>query len=138
VDSTNSTGGVSGDLSSGVSITDSSFTNVFAQFFTAGSTLSFALDLTTNVDAGPTPDQFGFAILDPSGNPIPTSDPTGDDSLMIINIDSSSPSIVSYSDLLTVTPSGTVATPEPSTTLVLGAGMFVLALFFRRRFPKGR
>jgi hypothetical protein len=75
--------------------------------------ISFNLDLTTNVDAGPTPDQFSFAILDPSGNPIPTSDPTGDDNLLVVNINSSNPAVVSYSDIVTVTPEGTVATPEP-------------------------
>jgi len=133
VDSLNSTGGFSGDMASGVSITDSSFPNVLAQFFNAGSQISFVLNLSTNVDAGPTPDQFGFAILDPSGNPIPTSDPTGDNNLMVINVDSSSPATVSYSDLVTVAPVGTAATPEPSSALMLGAGMFVLVLLSRRR-----
>lgn len=128
-----STGGFSGDMTSGVSITDSSFTNIFAQYFTAGSAISFALNLTTNVDAGPTPDQFGFVILDPSGDPVATSDPTGSDYLAVINIDSSNPSPVSYSDLVTITPEGAVTTPEPSSALLLGMGLSVLAWFSRRR-----
>ncbi len=128
VDSVNSTGGVSGDMASGVTMTETSFTNVFAQVFTAGSALSFDLNLTTNLQTGLTPDQFGFAILDPSGNPISTSDPTGDDSLAIVNINSSNPPIVTYSDIVTVTPVvGTVATPEPSAAPVIG--VFLLLLF---------
>jgi hypothetical protein len=106
-------GGVSGSMTSTVSLTETSFTNIFAQFFTAGSAISFNLDLTTNLQSGPTPDQFSLAILDPSANPIPTSDPTGDDNLLVININSSNPDVVSYSDLVTVTPTGAVATPEP-------------------------
>lgn len=128
VDSVNTTGGVSGDMTSAITITDSSFTNVLAEYFMAGSSLSFLLNLTTNVDAGPTPDQFGFAILDPSGNPVPTSDPTGNDNLLIINIDSSDPAVTTYSDSVTVTPAGPVSTPEPGTLLMLCSGMIALGL----------
>jgi hypothetical protein len=132
VDISNTGGGITGDMTSGVSITDSIFLNTFAQFFAAGTSISFVLDLTTNVDAGLTPDQFGFQILDPDGNPIPTSDLTGDDNLLVINIDSSSPAIVTYSDLVTVTPVGAVATPEPSALPLLGAGLLILTWFSRR------
>jgi hypothetical protein len=133
-DSLNSTGSVSGAMTSSVSINDdSSFTNIFAQYFQAGTDISFVLTLTTNVASGPTPDEFGFAILDPSGNPIPTSDPTGNDNLVLINVDSSSPAVSSYSDLVTVTPVGAVATPEPSAALLLGTGMLALVWFSRRR-----
>ena len=134
VDPSNTTGGVTGEMPSTVSITESSFTNILAQFFTAGSAISFNLDLTTNVQAGPTPDQFSLAIVDPNGNPIPTSDPTGDDNLLAINIDSSNPAVQSYSDLVTVTPAGGVATPEPHTTVFLGAALLLLVLF-RHRGP---
>jgi PEP-CTERM motif len=132
VDTLSSTGDVSGDMAAGVSMTDSSFTNVLAQYFTAGTALSFALNLTTNVDPGSTPDQFGFVILDPSLNPISTSDPTGSNYLALINIDSSSPSPVSYSGLVTISPQGTVATPEPATLFLLAAGLAAIALFAKR------
>jgi len=133
-DSVNSTGDVSGDIASTAFLSDnSSFTNVFAQNFTAGSGISFVLNLTTNLAAGPTPDEFGFVILDPSGNPIPTSDPTGNDNLVLINIDSTSPTPVSYSDLVTVTPAETVATPEPSGARWLGAALLAMVWFSRRR-----
>jgi hypothetical protein len=132
VDAVSSTGGVSGDMGSGVSITDSGFPNILAQYFTAGSSVSFGLNLTTNVDPGSTPDQFGFVILDPGGNPIPTSDLTGSNYLAVINIDSSNPSSVSYSDLVTITPQGPVSTPEPATLFLLAAGLAALALSTKR------
>jgi len=132
VDMLNSSGGVSGDMSSSVSMTDSSFTNIFGQYFTAGSSISFALNLTTNVDAGSTPDQFGFIILDPTGNPISTNDPTGSNYLAVFNIDSSNPAPVSYSDLVTTTPQGPVATPEPAIILQLTLGLAGIALLCRR------
>jgi len=132
VDGGNIRGGVTGDMTSGVSITDSIFLNTFAQFFAAGTSISFVLDLTTNVDAGLTPDQFGFAILDPDGNPIPTIDPTSQDNLLVINIDSPSPAIATYSGLVTVTPVGAVATPEPSSVPWLAAGLFLVAWLSRR------
>jgi hypothetical protein len=64
-------GGASGNLTSGVTLTDNSFFNQFIQGFTAGSTLSFRLSLSTNVGSGGTPDQFSFAILDKTGTEIP-------------------------------------------------------------------
>jgi hypothetical protein len=128
VDAANTGGGATGDLTSGASLTDSAFTNTFAAFFTAGTQLSFVLNLTTNVDAGTTPDQFSFLILAPSGNPIPSSDPTGFDNLVSINLDSANPTIQSYSGLVKVTPVGTLPTPEPSTALLFGLGLLVLAL----------
>jgi hypothetical protein len=136
LDLPSTTGGVSGDITSTASITDSAFTNVLAQFFTAGSAISFNLDLTTNVDAGPTPDQFSFAIFDPSGNPIPTSDPTGDDNLLVININSSNPTLVSYSDIVTITPPGAVPTPEPR-QLVFLIAILLLLVFLPSRDRKG-
>jgi hypothetical protein len=128
VDAGNTSGGATGDLTSGASLTDSVFTNTFAAFFTAGTKLSFVLNLTTNIDAGATPDQFSFLILDPSGNPIPSNDPTGFDNLVSINLDSATPTIQSYSGLVKVTPVETSPTPEPSSALLLGLGLLVLAL----------
>jgi hypothetical protein len=96
----------------------------------AGSALTFVLDLTTNV-VSPDPDQFSFAIVDPNGNPIPTSDPTGFDNLVIINLDSTTPTTNIYSDLVSVT--SPTATPEPSSLLLLASGLFGLSVA-RHRF----
>ena len=128
VDAANTGGGATGNLASGALLTDSAFTNTFAAFFAAGTQLSFVLNLTTNVDAGATPDQFSFLILEPSGNPIPSSDPTGFDNLVSINLDSANPTVQSYSGLVKVTPVETPPTPEPSSALLLGLGLLVLAL----------
>lgn len=134
VDLTNTTGTgttAGNGLTSGVSLNDATnFLNVFAQSFTAGGTLTFVLDLTTNL-VSPNPDQFSFAILDPNGNPIPTSDPTGFDNLITINLDSSTPTPNIYSDLVT-TPAP-IPTPEPSSFLLLGGGLLSFVLFWHNR-----
>jgi hypothetical protein len=89
-------GGAGGDISSSVELNTSSAFNALVETFTPGASLSFLLDLTTNVDSGGTPDVFAFGILDSSGSPIPTLDPTGADTLLTINIDSANPSILTY------------------------------------------
>jgi hypothetical protein len=130
VDTFKSVGGFapSSNLGSAVSLTDSSFLNLFGQFFTPGSSLSFTLDLTTNVDA-PAPDQFSFYILDPTGSPLATSDPFGN--LVTINLDSPSPTPNVYSTLVTVTPAA--VTPEPGTLTLLVLGLAGMVPMFRRR-----
>src|SRR5262249_36495481 len=61
------TAGASGDFATGVTIVDSEFFNLFAQAFTAGTVLTFDFGLTTNVDAGGTPDQFSIALFQSDG-----------------------------------------------------------------------
>ncbi len=107
-------GGASGDISSAVDLNTSSAFNALVENFTPGDTLSFVLDLTTNVDAGGTPDAFAFSILDSSGNPIPTLDPTGADTLLTINIDSASPAFLTYA---TDPSSDTLGGSGPSITM---------------------
>jgi hypothetical protein len=87
------------------------------------------LDLTTNV-VSPNPDQFSFAILDPNGNAIPTSDPTGFDNLMTINLDSATPTPNIYSDLVSVT--SPTATPEPSSLFLLASGLLAFSIVRKR------
>jgi hypothetical protein len=79
-----SVGGATGSLSSTVSLTDSGFLNEFFQGFTAGNSLRFLVTWTSNVDAGPAPDAFSFAILDRNLLNIAT---TGlGDSLLLVEI----------------------------------------------------
>ena len=137
VDAINSAGGFapSSNLGSAISLNDSAFfLNVFAQSFKAGTSLSFLLDLTTKV-VTPTPDQFSFYILDPTGSPIVTSDPTGFDNLVTINLDSPSPTPNVYSTLVTVTPA--VVTPESGTLTLLVLGLAGTVPMFRRRSCPG-
>ena len=134
-------GSAFGDLSSAVVLTDSSFANFFAQSFTPGDTVSFLLDLTTNVDAGPVPDEFTFSILDNTLNPIPTTAGMFFDVFVQIDIDSSNPTVTIYaSDTSRVPVAGggpidlglpTVQTvPEPNTMALVGV---VASLLFLRR-----
>jgi len=124
---TTASGGVTGSLASTVSLTDTSDFNEFTQAFTPGtspgSTLSFSVDLTTNVDAGPTPDQFSFAILDNLGDEIPTVDPSGANTLITVNIDSSSPTVNVFDTDPSIIPNagGTGIDIEPDVN-ILNAG----------------
>jgi hypothetical protein len=129
-------GGASGDISSSVSLNTSSAFNALVETFTPGSSLSFLVDLTTNVDAGGTPDAFAFSILDGSGGSIPTLDPSGADTLLTINVDSANPAILTYATdpsrntLGGTGPSITMdaptanSVPEPGTLGLLAAGIF--------------
>jgi len=82
-------GGASGDLSSLVTMTDSSFFNQYVEAFTPGTLMNFRLQITANVDSGGTPDEFSMSILDNSGSEIPTLGRGA--SLLIIDINSSNP-----------------------------------------------
>ncbi|MEO5711893.1 MAG: NF038129 family PEP-CTERM protein [Luteolibacter sp.] len=128
----NYTGSASGNLGTTISLNNTSgFLNEFFQEFTPGSTLSFTLNLSTNV-ASPTPDGFTFAILDKDLFNI-TTDGLGD-SLFHVDITGAT-----YGTQTVQTGSGTgafagvttTAVPEPSAALLGGLG--VLVLLKRRR-----
>jgi len=137
------TGGASGDATSTITLHDNTFFNSFAERFTAGSSLSFQVHLTTNLDAGGTPDTFAFSILDASGTPIPTQDPLGSETLLTVSIDSATPTIVGYAtDPSRTTSTGAVsitmdapvvtAVPEPGSLALTGLGMIGFAGIGRR------
>ena len=95
------TGGASGDLGSTVSLNDSAnFFSDFNQQFTPGGTLTFTVDSTLVAPpSGGSPDNFSMVIFsgyDPvngynpssgtGGTPIPTTDPSGNDTFFNFNI----------------------------------------------------
>jgi hypothetical protein len=115
-------GGASGNLSTTALLVDSSFFNEITQQFEPGLTISFDVALTSNVDVGSPPDEFTFAILDSSFQEILTTDPTGGNVLLRIDINSSAPTVDSYAPV-----------PEPSTILLLSIGLGGVAMKIRQR-----
>jgi hypothetical protein len=131
VDSTLSTGGVSGDLASSVTLTDSAFLNIFAAFFMPGSALAFDFTSTNAVDAGGTPDQFAMVLLRSDGSVVDTSDPTGAGSLLTLTFDGPVRTLATYASTDTPAPRVDVAAtvPEPSSLLLVLAALVMLPLW---------
>lgn len=71
-------GGASGDLASGVTITNSSFLSLFVEPFTPGEEVSFKVSLTASQSKGGFPTRLSAYILDGSGTPLATLAPAGD------------------------------------------------------------
>ncbi len=136
-------GGATGDTSSGITLIDNSFFNALVQPFNPGSSLSFVLNTTTNVDAGGTPDEFSFFILDNTSSPIPTVGLVG--AFLVRDITSSSPTPQNFASDPTQAPVGggggitmaapqdTSAIPEPGTFALLGCGCGLIFLKKRKR-----
>jgi hypothetical protein len=128
-----------------VTLNSSSAFNALVETLTPGSSLSFLVDLTTNVNAGGTPDAFAFSILDSSGGSIPTLDPSGADTLLTINIDSANPAILTYATdpsrntlggsgpSITMDAPTVAIVPEPGTLTLLAIGSFLAGAFLLRR-----
>ena len=137
VDPSLSFGGESGDLTSGVSLIDSSFLNIFASSFTPGSLLSFDFGLTTNVDGGGTPDQFSLAILQSDGTVVHTEDPSGANSLLTVNLDSARPAFSVFASDLTPAPivAESAAAPEPASLPLVAIGLVGALWSVRKRAP---
>ncbi|MHB1560333.1 MAG: PEP-CTERM sorting domain-containing protein [Isosphaeraceae bacterium] len=142
------TGGASGDLGTStgtVTMSDAaSFFNDFNQGFTPGSTLTFTVDSTlVGPPLGGTPDNFSMVIFtqyaaydptnpppSPTDTPIPTLDPTGNDTFL--NFDINGPGATTASSYgstsgdvsITVTPA---SVPEPASGLMLTLGLIAVA-----------
>jgi hypothetical protein len=126
-------GGATGSLASGVTLLDSSFFSAFTEQFTPGSLLSFSLQVSTNVDAGGTPDEFSFFILDNTLTELPTLGIF--DLFAVLDIDSANPVLQAFdsdssrspaaggSGITMAAPQLTAATPEPSSFILLGIGL---------------
>jgi len=137
-------GGATGTLGSTVTLTDSAFLNSFTQQFTPGNRLSFMAQVTTNVDAGPQPDEFSFAILDRTGTELPTAS-SFFDVFVTIDIDSpTSPTVWTFGSDATRIPAGggppitigaaqVQAVPEPAAGLLLGCGLLLFSTLSRKK-----
>lgn len=127
-------GGVSGDLLSGISLTDSDPFNEFFQPFSPGTFLSFQLSMT-NLFAGPVPDVFGFAILDASLYNLATYS-LGSDQLLIVTLDGAGPVIETFASVDGSVPAPHI--PDSGETLLLtivAMGALMLGHRLTHRLP---
>lgn len=137
-------GGGSGDMSSAVTLTNSSsFINFLFQGFTPGPELSFVASFTNNLDS-PLPDVFTASLVDPTGNGIPTLDPSGNDTLITVTLtgtvqpgpDGPAPPVTVFgadpSQTSYVVPAPSVV-PEPGSFVLLLGGLAGLGLRKLRR-----
>jgi hypothetical protein len=138
------TGGATGWISSStgnITLTNSSNTNEFAEEFSAGVTqISFNVDETTNPQTAtsgtPVPDQLNIAVLNADLDNVPTTDPTGYNTLVTSKLVKSPTvdlsTIVGAKNAVTIV----TATPEPASVwlgLIAALGMFGLLRLRSRR-----
>ncbi len=140
VDTTN-TSNAAGDLTSGVTMNDANFSDSFAAFFTPGSSLSFTIaDAFTSLDS-PTPDMLSFALVD-NGALLTTNDPSLNDNLLTLTLDSASGTTAVYTDqnasdsVGTPTVGSPVSAPEPHAWMLLIAGLGLLGIASRSRLRR--
>lgn len=136
-----STGNVSGSIGSSLVLTSNANPNTasdneFDENFSSGVTqISFHVDQTPNsetVTSGtPIPEQFNVAILDDNLNNVPTTDPSGGDTLVSspLGETSTSATVNQYSLNLQ-------ATPEPSSVFLGLIGAGVMFGMLRKRFNR--
>jgi hypothetical protein len=106
----------SGSGPSTESLVDSQFFNQILAPFSPGDKLSFKVQILSSSIDQPTPDLFQFAILQASGLPLQTTDPSGLDTLVTVDVTSPlSPQVFAISSV-----------PEPSSILLLVSGLVIL------------
>lgn len=132
-------GGVSGDLVSGITLTDSEPFNELYQRFAPGARLSFHLSMTS-VFTGLIPDVFGFAILDADLFNLATF-AWGGDQFLIATLGAAGPELVAFGSLDGSVPAPRV--PDHGGTLALiaiaavGLGLGHRAVTRRTCAPSG-
>ena len=76
------TGGASGDMTLGVSLTDSAADNEFIEGFQPGVTLTFDVQASLSLDQGTNSDEFDIALLDNLVERVPTLDTNSENILV--------------------------------------------------------
>ena len=139
LETSSTSGDVTGSLTPGpLSLKADQFFNEWLEGVTFASGLTtFTLDLTTSFIQSSAPDSFSFFLLQSTFIPYATSDPTGADSLLSIDLigEATSPEVFT-SAFATVTVSPVVSSvPEPDS--VVSAGLALLAVgAYRWRRPR--
>jgi hypothetical protein len=112
------TGGVTGSLPGDITLTDTQVFNELSANVTLGQKLVFDFHSTNLAPTGSFPDEFTLFLLNPTTQMsiIPSSDPTGAESLLAIDLVGGSNTQASiYSPLVTLgPPSAVTPAPEPS------------------------
>lgn len=121
-------GGVTGDLFTGVGLTDTDPFNEFYQSFTAGSFLSFNLVLSASFN-GLVPDLFSFAILDASLMNLATYS-LGSDQFLEVELNGTGLAYQTYAGVDGVPAPGV---PEAGSTALLASAALLGLAGFRRR-----
>ncbi len=131
--------GITGDLAAGISLNDSGFSALFEQQFKSGASLSFVLT-TSNAFAGVAPDSLAMYLCNDDVTAC-YSDDTSTGADLILNLTStpltpSSFTLTGSSDDDLPAPVVTVhsqsnTVPEPSTLLLLAAGIAAIAALRR-------
>jgi len=127
--------GASGDLATGINLTDTDFFSQFQQGFTPGAFLSFSLSIYGGIDDPNPPDMFAFLI-----DELNSADGSGANSLLTADFSTANPNITAYpattfvnggNVVQGVTPA--VSVPEPASIMLLGAGALFGALRRKKR-----
>jgi hypothetical protein len=141
-------GNASGDMTSSISLADGDPGGIadLTQAFTSGSSLSFNVQITTNVDAGGIPDELLFRLLDQNKVEIPTTDPSGNNGFFVLDL--TSPTLTLNSVKTFGTPNGGIpppvitaipaGAPEPGALSLLAGGGVLGSLLALRRKRWGR
>ena len=119
------TGSAFGDLSTTVSLTDSSTVNFFYQTFTPGTSLSFPIVVTANADAGGILDEFALYVLDNTLTPLPTLAGAPLDIFASINL-TTSPVLKIYAGDTSRSPAGgggPISIPAPFVVITSPSGL---------------
>lgn len=131
-----STGGVSGSLPGPVTITDTDFFNSLLQPITLGTSVSFALDMTTAASGQGVPDTLAFFLLTEDGSASLVATDLLGDALVTLEADGTAGGHLGVAGetepVVPVAATRTTAVPAPPALLLLAAALLPALLAARR------